>query len=246
VKVRIWDIYPAIDLRQGRVVRLVEGDPGRETEYGTDPQAVAERWREAGAAWIHVVNLDGAFGEAGEANLQALEGLVATEARVQFGGGLRSADALRRALDMGVERVVIGTAAVLDPELVSTALRLYGPERIAVGIDARDGLVQTHGWKKSAERAAIELAREWYSRGVRWTIHTDVARDGTGAGLDTAASAALAKASGLHVIGSGGVAGLEDVLQAYRAGLSGIIIGRALYEGDIELAEALAVDAEPD
>ena len=238
---RIWDIYPAIDLRQGRVVRLVEGDPSRETEYGTDPHAVAARWREAGAAWIHVVNLDGAFGEGSEANLGALEQILTTGARVQFGGGLRGIDSVRQALDMGVERVVFGTAAVLDPELVSAALDAFGPERIAVGIDARDGLVQTHGWKESAQVTAADLAREWYARGVRWSVHTDVARDGTGAGLNTTASAELAKGSGLNVIGSGGVAALEDVVQAYGAELSGVIIGRALYEGHVELADALAV-----
>jgi phosphoribosylformimino-5-aminoimidazole carboxamide ribotide isomerase len=241
--VRIWDIYPAIDLRQGRVVRLVEGDPRRETEYGTDPYAVAARWIGQGATWIHVVNLDGAFGEASEANLKALKRLLTAGAAVQFGGGLRSLDAIGEALDMGVRRVVIGTVAVLHPELLSAALDEFGPEHVAVGIDARDGVIQTHGWKQSAGVTTTELAREWYSRGARWVVHTDVARDGTGAGVNAAASAALAKASGLNVVASGGVAALEDVVAAYDAGLCGVIIGRALYEGRLELREALAVGA---
>jgi phosphoribosylformimino-5-aminoimidazole carboxamide ribotide isomerase len=240
-----WDIYPAIDLRQGRVVRLVEGDPGRETEYGTDPQAVAARWVEAGASWIHVVNLDGALGEGlgegSEENLSALRGILGSGARVQFGGGLRSIDSVLEVLRMGVARVLIGTAALLDPELVAAALREFGPERIAVALDARDGVVLTHGWQESSQVSAADLAREWHSGGVRWVVHTDVGRDGTGAGLNVAASAHLADTSGLNVIASGGVAALEDVVRAHEAGLNGVVIGLALYEGQVQLADALAV-----
>ncbi|TET50449.1 MAG: 1-(5-phosphoribosyl)-5-((5-phosphoribosylamino)methylideneamino)imidazole-4-carboxamide isomerase, partial [Anaerolineales bacterium] len=164
-------------------------------------------------------------------------------ARIQFGGGLRSADSLRLALDSGVERVVIGTAAVLNPGMVEEALAKYGADRVAVGIDARDGLVRTHGWREGKEVEAVQLAKEWQARGLRWVIHTDVARDGTGKGLNVCASTELAKASGLHVIGSGGVGTLNDVEQAYRAALSGVIIGRALYEGHVLLLEALRVGA---
>jgi len=236
-----WTVYPAIDLRRGRVVRLVQGDPKRERKYADDPLSVARRWQEAGATWLHVVNLDGAFGERSRENLAALERILATGLQVQFGGGLRNSMALRRALDLGVSRVVVGTAAVEDPALVETALKVYGPERVAVAIDARQGKVRTHGWKETASMTAMELAQQWAAQGVRWIVCTDVARDGMGSGLNVEATAQLAWATGLHVIASGGVASLEDVRRAYQAGLSGVIIGRALYEGQVQLQDAVRV-----
>jgi len=238
---RAWDVYPAIDLRQGRVVRLVQGDPCRETEYDTDPLAVACRWRDAGARWLHVVNLDGALGERGSESQAALERILTAGLRVQFGGGLRGLESLRRVLDLGVSRVVVGTAAVEDPPLVEEALAAFGPQRVAVGIDARGGTVRTHGWREAASTTAVELAQRWADKGVRWVIFTDVARDGVGSGLNVEATARLARAAGLHVIASGGVAGLDDVRRAYEAGLSGVVIGRALYEGQVALEDALRV-----
>jgi len=234
-------VYPAIDLRRGRVVRLVQGDPKQETQYADDPLSVARRWQEAGATWLHVVNLDGAFGEPSRENLAALERILTSGLRVQFGGGLRDLKALRRALDLGVSRVVVGTAAVKNPALVEAALETFGPERVAVGIDARKGKVRTHGWQQAAEVTAVELARHWAAQGIRWVIFTDVACDGMGSGLNLEATVHLALATGLHVIASGGVASLEDVKRAYRAGLSGVIIGRALYEGQVALGDALCV-----
>ena len=239
---REWRVYPAIDLRRGRVVRLVQGDPGRETKYADDPLGVARRWKEAGAEWLHVVNLDGAFGERGRENLVALERILMTGLRVQFGGGLRNLESIRRVLDLGVSRVVVGTAAVENPSLVEAALRALGPERIAVAIDAREGKVRTHGWKETASMTAMELAGQWAARGVRWLIFTDVSRDGMGSGLNLTVTMQLAQATGLHVIASGGVASLEDVRRAYQAGLSGVIIGRALYEGQVALEDALRVE----
>ena len=246
---RVWDIYPAIDLRQGRVVRLMQGDPGKETAYAADPLSVAHRWRESGATWLHVVNLDGALGERGRENQAALERIFTAGLRVQFGGGLRDLELVRRALDLGVSRAVVGTAAVEDPALVEAMLAAFGPERIAVAIDARQGKVRTHGWQQAASMTAAELARKWATQGVRWLIFTDVSRDGMGSGLNVAATTHLAQATGsstgsghrLHVIASGGVSSLEDVRWAYRAGLSGVIIGRALYEGQVDLREALQV-----
>ena len=237
-----WRVYPAIDLRRGRVVRLVQGDPGRETKYADDPLGVARRWKEAGAEWLHVVNLDGAFGERGRENLVALERILMTGLRVQFGGGLRNLESIRRVLDLGVSRVVVGTAAVENPSLVEAALRALGPERIAVAIDAREGKVRTHGWKETTSMTAMELAGQWAARGVRWLIFTDVSRDGMGSGLNLTVTMQLAQATGLHVIASGGVASLEDVRRAYQAGLSGVIIGRALYEGQVALEDALRVE----
>jgi len=238
---RVWDVYPAIDLRQGRVVRLVQGDPQRETEYGRDPLHVAQRWLAAGARWLHIVNLDGALDEESAANVLALDQIVSTRASVQFGGGLRDFESAARLLDRGVCRVVLGTAAVEDPELVERLLAAYGPERVAVGIDAREGRVRTHGWQQTAEIDPLALGQQWAARGLRWTVFTDVAQDGTGGGLNLAATRRLAEAAGLRVIASGGVARLEDIRQVYEAGLSGVIVGRALYEGSLTLEEALAV-----
>jgi phosphoribosylformimino-5-aminoimidazole carboxamide ribotide isomerase len=255
---RVWNVYPAIDLRRGRVVRLMQGDPSQETKYADDPLSVARRWQEAGAKWLHVVNLDGAFDERSQENQAALERILTTGLRVQFGGGLRDFTTLHRALDLGASRVVAGTAAVENPALVEAALEAFGPERVAVGIDAHEGKVRTHGWKETASLAAVELAQQWADKGVRWVIFTDVARDGMGSGLNLEATAQLAQATGpstshcgepvepsghcLHVIASGGVASLEDVRRAYQAGLSGVIIGRALYEGQVTLEDALRVE----
>jgi phosphoribosylformimino-5-aminoimidazole carboxamide ribotide isomerase len=250
-RTRIWNVYPAIDLRRGRVVRLKQGDPNQETKYADDPLSVARRWQEAGATWLHIVNLDGAFDERSQENQAALERILTTGLRVQFGGGLRDLEEIRRALDLGVSRVVVGTAAVENPALVETALEAFGPGRIAVGIDARQGKVRTHGWKEAASVTAVELAQQWADKGVRWVVFTDVARDGMGSSLNLEATMQLAQATGpstssgrcLHVIASGGVASLEDVRQAYQAGLSGVIIGRALYEGQVTLEDALRVGA---
>lgn len=236
-----WTVYPAIDLRHGRVVRLAQGNPDHETLYGEDPLAVARRWRKAGASWVHVVNLDGAFGERGKHNLAALERIASGGLRVQFGGGLRDPSAMARAFDAGVERVVVGTAAVERPALVETALEAFGPTRVALAIDARDGHVRTHGWRQTSELTPLDLARAWTGRGVRWIILTDVARDGMGSGLNLEAAVALARATEACVIASGGVAGLDDVRRSRQMGLSGVIIGRALYEGGVDLREALDV-----
>lgn len=236
-----WTVYPAIDLRRGQVVRLKQGDPGQETRYSDDPLGVARRWGEAGATWLHIVNLDGALGEGGQEHQAALERVLSAGLQVQFGGGLRSLDDVRRVLDLGVSRAIIGTAAVRDPALVQEALRAFGPERVVVGIDARQGQVRTHGWQESSSFTALELAQEWSAQGARWVIFTDVARDGMGSGVNLEATAQLARATGLNVIASGGVSRLADVQQTYQAGLSGVIIGRALYEGQVLLKDALRV-----
>jgi phosphoribosylformimino-5-aminoimidazole carboxamide ribotide isomerase len=241
---RTWNVYPAIDLRQGRVVRLTQGDPDRETQYADDPLHVAHRWQVAGTEWLHVVNLDGALDESGKQNLAALERILTTGLKVQFGGGMRDLDSIRRTLDLGVSRAVIGTAAAENPALVEAALAEFGPERIALGLDAREGIVRTHGWQEDTGITAIEMGRQWAEKGVRWVILTDVARDGMGTGLNLDATVELAQATRMHVIASGGVASLEDVRRTYEAGLSGVIIGRALYEGAVVLEEALRVGSE--
>ncbi len=222
-------------------MRLTQGDPHREKCYADNPLLVAHHWQEAGARWVHVVNLDGAFDEHGRENQEALERILTTGLQVQFGGGLRTLATVRSALELGVSRAVIGTAALENPAMVEAALEEFGAERIAIGIDAREGKVQTRGWQQATGVTPIALAHQWAARGVRWIVFTDVARDGMGSGINLAATMQLAEATRLHVIASGGVASLEDVQQAYDAGLSGIIVGRALYEGRVDLREALRI-----
>jgi len=234
-------IYPAIDLRGGKVVRLKEGDPARLTAYSDDPAETARRWLEAGAQWLHVVNLDGAFGESEDVNLSALESILKLGARVQFGGGMRSLESIEAALSLGVSRVILGTIAIEQPEIVRDALTRFGAEKIAVGIDARDGLVRTRGWKDDSGIPAFDLARQMRTLGLATAIFTDVSRDGLGSGLNIAATRELADASGLDVIASGGVHTIADVKATKDAGLAGCIIGRALYEGTIVLKDVLAL-----
>lgn len=240
-----FTIYPAIDLRAGRVVRLQQGNPTRQTTYSDDPARTARRWLEAGAGWLHVVNLDGAFAENDRANHAALRAIVeiANEfhARVQFGGGVRSLKMIEQIIDLGVSRVVLGTVAIEQPQMVAQAVETFGAEKVAVGIDARDGLVRVHGWQSDSGTPATDLALQMREAGVRTIVFTDISRDGLGSGLNIPSTRGLADASGLNVIASGGVHAMEDVTAAQEAGLAGVIIGRALYEGSINLKEALNI-----
>jgi len=234
-----WSIYPAIDLRRGQVVRLQQGDPERQTTYSSTPAAVAAGWRAAGADWLHVVSLDGAFGQAEEASRQALRAILQCGARIQFGGGLRTLADLEALFDLGVARAVLGTAAVENPDLVRLALQRFGPQRIAVGLDVRAGQVRTRGWQSGSHLAPAVLGKALACAGLKTLIYTDIARDGMQTGPDIAGALALAQASGLDVIVSGGIGSLEDVRRVRAAGLPGLIIGRALYEGRFTLEEAL-------
>ena len=237
----MFTIYPAIDLRGGKVVRLKEGDPARMTSYSDDPAERAKRWIDAGAAWLHVVNLDGAFGESDNANRDALEAILKLGARVQFGGGMRSIESIEAALSLGVRRVILGTIAIEQPEIVRDALTRFGAEHIAVGIDARDGLVRTRGWKDNSGVPALDLALQMRTFGLDTVIFTDVSRDGLGSGLNIPATRELSEKSGLDVIASGGVHTIDDVKAAKDSGLAGCIIGRALYDGTVDLGKALQV-----
>jgi phosphoribosylformimino-5-aminoimidazole carboxamide ribotide isomerase len=237
------DLYPAIDIRHGRVVRLSQGEATRQTVYGDDPVAVAERFAEQGAAWIHVVDLDRAFGD-GE-NLALVRRIVARagwRVKVQLGGGLRSPELVRAGLEQGVSRVVMGTAAALDPSLVPAVLAAEGAERIAIGIDARDGQVAIRGWTETSNLTADALARRVTADGARTIIYTDVARDGMLAGPDLEGARRLQQ-GGAAVIASGGVAGVADIRAVRDAGLAGVVVGRALYEGRLSLVEALEAAA---
>jgi phosphoribosylformimino-5-aminoimidazole carboxamide ribotide isomerase len=235
----MFTIYPAIDLRGGKVVRLKEGDPARMTSYSDDPAETAKHWIDAGTTWLHVVNLDGAFGESDNANRDALESILKLGVRVQFGGGMRSLESIEAALSLGVSRVILGTIAIEQPEIVRDALTRFGLERIAVGIDARDGLVRTRGWKDNSGVPTLDLALQMRTFGLGTVIFTDVSRDGLGSGLNIPATRELSEKSGLDVIASGGVHTIDDVKSAKDAGLAGCIIGRALYEGTIDLKYAL-------
>lgn len=238
-----FTLYPAIDLRHGQVVRLKYGDLTQQTTFSDDPVATAQRWVDAGAEWLHVINLDGAFDQAGAANWQVLLPLTQLGAKVQFGGGVRSLADIERALNTGVSRVVLGTVAVEEPELVAAALRHFSPSAIAIGIDAREGLVKTRGWQTETPLTALELAQHMAGLGIETIIHTDIGRDGVLVGVNAAATAHLAQATGLQFIASGGVASLADVQATHDVGLSGLIIGRALYEGKVDLWEAIRVAA---
>ena len=239
-----FTIYPAIDLRKGKVVRLQYGDPEMQTTFSDDPVATANQWITAGARWLHVVNLDGAFDEFSAANWQALTQLTALGIPVQFGGGIRSFRDAAMALKRGVSRVIFGTIAIEAPDIVADAVQRFGVERIAVGIDARDGRVKTRGWQTDTAVSPIDLGFEMKAIGIQTVIFTDISRDGVLTGVNAAASAELAQETGLNVIASGGVAGLEDVHNTYAyadSGVTGLIIGRALYDKRINLADAIAV-----
>ena len=237
-------IYPANDLRDGRCVRLVEGDFSRETVFDADPAAVARRWAEAGAEWLHVVDLDGAV--AGRpVNLAAIEAIrAAVDIPIQLGGGLRSLDNLEDAFSAGISRTILGTVALEIPELVAAAVERWG-EAIAVGLDARDGKLATRGWLDQSDALAVDVAKALQDVGVRHFIFTDIRRDGTLTGPNLESLGELISAINADVIASGGVGRLADIEAAREAGAAGAIVGRALYDGRVDLAEAIALARPP-
>ena len=234
-----FTIYPAIDLREGRVVRLQQGRADAETTYGEDAPAVAQDFADQGAEWLHVVNLDGAFGESGE-NLAVLRAICnSVSLPVEFGGGLRNAQDVEHAFKRGVTRVILGTIALRNPELVRELAREFG-DKVAVGIDARDGKVAVEGWVETSEVSAVELAERMTDAGVSRFIYTDIARDGMLTGPDLEGAKRLA-ATGANIIASGGVGSLDHVAAAAGVGgnVDGLIIGKALYEGRFSVRQAL-------
>lgn len=233
-------LYPAIDIRGGRCVRLIEGDFDRETTYDSDPSSAARRWVEAGANWLHIVDLDGAV-EGRPVNREAIAQIRASvDVPIQLGGGLRHLTDLEDALGGGIDRAILGTVALRDPELVISAVARWG-NRIAVALDARDGRLATDGWLGQTDSSAIEVAQRLAQRGVRHFICTDIRRDGTLSGPNIEALGELVKKIDADVIASGGIASLEDIKAAAATGVTGAIIGRALYDGRVNLAEALAL-----
>ncbi len=239
-------VFPAIDLKGGQVVRLAEGDMERATIYGDDPAAQARLFAAAGATHLHVVDLDGAF--AGESrNRAAVEGIVRSfPGQVQLGGGIRDAHAVEGWFALGVARVVIGTAALKDPRFVR-AMAAAHPGRIVVAVDARDGMVATEGWAELSDVPVSEMAHRFENAGVAALLFTDIGRDGLLTGCNVDATVELARCTPLPVIASGGVKGLEDIkwlAEHCAVGIEGVITGRALYDGRLDLAEALAVARE--
>ena len=236
-------LYPAIDLKDGVCVRLLRGEMSAATVFNADPGAQAKSFADAGCDWIHVVDLNGAF--AGKpVNAGAVEAILkSVSVPVQLGGGIRDIATIENWLSRGLSRVILGTIALRNPDLVREACRLF-PGKIAVGIDARDGMVAVEGWAETSDISALELARRFEDAGVTAIIHTDIDRDGALQGANVDASAELAEAISIPVIVSGGVASLDD-LRAVKAressGIAGVISGRALYDGRIDLAAAVAL-----
>jgi phosphoribosylformimino-5-aminoimidazole carboxamide ribotide isomerase len=240
------NLYPAIDLKDGVCVRLVRGDMNAATVFSSNPALQARDFAEAGVAWLHVVDLNGAF--AGRSiNGEAVKAIRrAVDLRIQLGGGIRDEAAIAGWLELGIDRVVLGTAALRDPDLVRRAADQY-PGAVAVAVDARDGRVAVEGWAQTTEIGAVELARRFEDCGVAAIVHTDIARDGALAGIDVAAVASFARQIRIPVIASGGVTSLADIaaLKAHAAeGIAGVICGRALYDGRIDLRAALRLLAE--
>ena len=238
-------VFPAIDLKQGQVVRLAEGDMARATVYGDDPAAQALLFAAAGSQYLHVVDLDGSFAGRAE-NKDAVEAIVAAfPGHVQLGGGIRTREAVSGWFDLGVARVVMGTAALKDPDFVKDMAREF-PGGIVVAVDAKDGMVASEGWAEVSDVPIIDLARRFEDAGVASLLFTDIGRDGLLKGCNIEATVDLARRTDLPVIASGGVKGLDDIrmLSLYADdGIEGVITGRALFEGRLDLAAAIAMGA---
>jgi len=237
----MFTIYPAIDIRGGKCVRLVQGDYNRETVYNDNPLEVAREWERLGGTFIHLVDLDGA--KAGHpVNDDIIRSIAsAVQVPVQVGGGLRTRADVDRVLSLGVSRVILGTAAIEDRAFTEEVLDTYG-DKIAIGLDARNGYVATRGWLETSEVKAEELARELAAKGAETFIFTDISRDGMMQGPNVEAILSLAKSSGRQVIASGGVSTMDDLLKLSshaKEGIGGAIVGKALYTGSIQLDEAI-------
>lgn len=236
-------IFPAIDIRDGKCVRLTEGRFDKETIFADYPADMAKKWVSLGAEFLHIVDLDGAL--AGKSvNLPAIQAILdSVDIPVQLGGGIRTIENIEEVLKLGVSRVILGSIAVRNPELVKTACEKFG-DKIVVGIDARDGIVAVEGWGVSGGVEAEELAKRMAAVGVKRIVYTDISRDGTLTGVNTEATANLARVSGIKVIASGGVSSIQDIIDVKRVeadGVEGVIVGKAIYTDSLDLVEALKV-----
>ncbi|MGC9194905.1 MAG: 1-(5-phosphoribosyl)-5-[(5-phosphoribosylamino)methylideneamino]imidazole-4-carboxamide isomerase [Syntrophobacteraceae bacterium] len=236
-------IFPAIDLKDGVCVRLRQGDPERATVYGTDPLAMAAHWADQGAQWLHLVDLDGAFSKEPVNHEIVLKIARSLSIPVEVGGGIRNLESIDRYICGGAARVIIGTAALREPKMLEEACRLY-PGKIALGLDARQGLVAVEGWKESTRTDAVDLVMRFKDLELAAVIYTDIHRDGMQTGVNIEATRRLMEMTGMPVIASGGVSNLGDIealLGLSSSGLLGVITGRAIYEGTLDLREAIAL-----
>ena len=233
-------IFPAIDLRGGKCVRLIQGDFDKETVYSDDPQATALKWQSMGAKFLHVVDLDGAR-KGSPQNLDAIKNILdAVEIPIEVGGGIRTLDDMETLLTLGVRRVILGSVAVENISLVEEAVKKFG-DRIVVGIDARDGFVAVHGWEKSSSVKAGELAKKIVAAGVETIIYTDISKDGMLSGVNVESFTELAKESGAQIVASGGVKSIEDIRALKAAKVAGVIVGKAIYTGALDLKLAIEI-----
>ncbi|MFV0635903.1 1-(5-phosphoribosyl)-5-[(5-phosphoribosylamino)methylideneamino]imidazole-4-carboxamide isomerase [Mitsuokella sp. WILCCON 0060] len=241
-------IFPAIDIRGGKCVRLLKGDFDKETVFSDQPEEMAKKWQAQGAEFLHLVDLDGAL-KGKSQNLATVEKiLAAVDIPVELGGGIRTMENIDDVLKLGVRRVILGSVAVRNPELVKEACAKYG-DRIVVGIDAKDGIVAVDGWGVSGDVEATVLAKEMKKAGVKTIIYTDISRDGTLAGVNVEATAKLARESGVNIVASGGVKSIDDIkaLKPYeKDGIEGVIVGKSIYMGTLDLAEAIAIASKED
>jgi phosphoribosylformimino-5-aminoimidazole carboxamide ribotide isomerase len=238
----LFTIYPAIDLREGNVVRLRQGKSDQQTLYSKSPGEVAAHWTDQGAEWLHVVNLDGAFGNQSSPNQAALEGImqaVEGRAKIQMGGGLRSLEDIEKALKKGISRAVLGTAVIENPSFGEEVLAEFGGGRIAFGLDAVDGKLMSRGWQANTGLDLFVLSERLAESGAQTLIYTNILKDGMETGVDWQIASDLSQRTKLDVIASGGTVSLQDISDVRDAGLAGVIVGRALYEGNFQLKEAL-------
>lgn len=232
-------LYPAIDIKGGQCVRLFQGQFDQQTVYAENPIEVAKRWEREGASYIHVVDLDGAL-QGDWINKTVISEIVqAVSIPVQTGGGIRSMEDIKERLDLGIDRVIIGTLAIEEPEIVKQAIALYGPEKIVVGIDAKDGMVAIRGWEEVSELSAIELCRIMKSFGVKTIVYTDISKDGTMTGPNIEQTQHLIKETRMNIVASGGVSSMVDLDEIAKINAEGAIIGKALYTDAIVLSEAV-------
>lgn len=233
-------LYPAIDMKDGQCVRLTQGKFDNIKVYSKHPEKVAAYWQSQGASYLHLVDLDGAL--AGHSvNEEAIE-RIAQSVKLPFeiGGGIRSREAVQYMLKLGASRVIIGTKAVENPEFILDLVREFGPDKIVVGVDAKDGMVAVDGWERVSEVSASELCGQMKSYGIEHIVYTDISRDGMLTGPNTPYTKILTEETGMDIIASGGVSSMEDLRDLYRAGIKGAIIGKALYEQRVDLKEAVA------
>lgn len=233
-------IYPAVDVREGKCVRLTQGEFDKQTVYSDNPVEMALRWEKMGAQYLHVVDLDGA--RTGKAQNIAVisEMAVKMGIPVQVGGGIRTIEMIETVLCKGIERVILGTSAVKDPELVKRAVKTF-ENNVVIGIDAKDGMVAIEGWEKTSEFKAVDFAKKMEELGAKTIIYTDISRDGMLIGPNLKAMGDMVKAVNIGVIASGGVGKLEDIKNLKETGVSGVIVGRALYTGDVDLKQAIEI-----